>query len=254
MAAEPQRRPDPLQPAWGPDHRVGGHRVVPRVVQEVGPVVNRRRPGLDRLAPARFRLHVGDPLRNEHPQDLLPRHLTLDTRRYHQVDEIVDVRQRLPVESPDRYGPAESLGMQVCPGRLDLHRVGFEAVYGGPLPGPERCGQTGVATAQVHDETASKTGLAQDGGGLLTRVSGPEQGHQAGGNDAEPRPPQGASTRHGLVLDQTVLHDRAGRCSRRQAPRRLPRSPSGNAGLRNRVRPRVMRAAPCREPGAKRGR
>jgi hypothetical protein len=70
MAAKPQRRRQPLEASGRADRRIIRHRIIARVVEEVGQLVDVSGPGLDCLLPPAITPDACGPARSEHAHDL----------------------------------------------------------------------------------------------------------------------------------------------------------------------------------------
>ena len=92
VASPPARLRDPLHRPRNVDPSIVSHRVVVRTVQEVGPLVDVRRPGLLCLGPGVPVLDVSHPAGHQHAKDLLRRDLAR-VFGYHKVYQIVDIGQ-----------------------------------------------------------------------------------------------------------------------------------------------------------------
>ena len=148
-------------------------------MQVVRPVVDFLGPRLERLAPPRqgrprlCSLDVRHPVRAEHPQDLVHRHVA-EVLGHDEVHQVVDVGQVDPVEAVGGDLAVEPDGLNVLTGLAHVLRVAVQPLHKIPAVGPQSGGQLSVAAAEVYDQPALdarflKDCLGRAGGGRRKR-------------------------------------------------------------------------------------
>ena len=167
MVSCPSRRAHPLDVSRRADSGVGGHRVARGVVQEVRPLVDVTRPGLDRVGPGLAPFDAGDAAGGQHAQDLVHRDLA-QVFGHQQVDQVVDVREPAAREPFDRHPAFAPQRFDVASGPLDVGGVGVQAVHQVTIGSGQRGGQSPVAATEVDDQPAPDAGGFKDlpGGSL----------------------------------------------------------------------------------------
>ncbi len=184
MAAQPQRRREPLETSRRPDDSVLGHRVVARIVQEMAPLVDIVRPGFPRHGPFPVPQHAGRPARGQNTHRFILRDFAgvLDDN---QVDEIIRVRQRRSGELLHAGGAVKALTLEVISRLGHLGRVGLKTLDGILVPRPQGRGQLAIPAAEVNDDPALHPALVEDSPGqsvgivaLCLRGTGPKNHRQ----------------------------------------------------------------------------
>ncbi len=161
MAAGRSGTGDPLHVTRRPHDRVVRDRLSRGVVEEMGPLVDACRPGLDGLLPRAVLAEVEHALRRQHAQHFLHGDVA-KVLRHDQVHQVVCIRQPLPVERVDRDLAVSAERLDGPPGLLDRFRVGIQTVHQVAVADMQRRGEPAVATAEVNDQPALDSGRPED--------------------------------------------------------------------------------------------
>ncbi len=153
----------PLHATRNADDRIVRDRVVVRTVEIMRPLVDLLRPPLDGLRPGLPLLDIGHAARRKHAHHLgLLRRDGAEGLDHNEVDEVLDVGKPLARPPLNRHRAVQAERPNVPARRLDVRRVGVEAVDQVIVAGAQRRRQAPLAAPHVNEEPALDAGLLQN--------------------------------------------------------------------------------------------
>ena len=155
MLPRPFGRAHPLNPSRRTDNRVIGNGIIRRIVQIMRPLVNIRRPRLDRFDPAANPVtDIGDAIGPENTQHLIEikRHRGYRLLGYEQRRKVLYVRKCRAAELFGCDVAIQTQRLYMCPGSGNIRRTAVKTVYQEAVGVVDRSRKRPIAATVVNNK------------------------------------------------------------------------------------------------------